>query len=449
MAFQQGLSGLNAASKSLDVISNNVANASTVGFKQAQAQFADVFASSLNGGGGSTVGIGTRVTTIAQSFTQGNITSTNNPLDTAINGNGFFRLSNNGTITYSRNGQFSLNRNGEIVNAQGLNVTGYLADVNGVLSVGSAVPLAINTADIAPKQTDNISAQLNLDSTELVPGTQKPVTSPPVIIPVAFSIADPTTYNRATTVDVYDSLGNKHQLQTFFVKADPIGNPLAVPPIPARPGQWDVFSAVDGVLINGTAGAPAQANAIGTLSFNNVGALTAATPAFPGTIRSLAVAVPVTSGAITPISTPTIQIDYTGTTQFGSQFSVNKLTQDGFTSGKLSKFSTSEDGTIVGTYTNGRTAVLAQVVLANFANPNGLQSLGNNQWSETASSGAALVATPGSGSLGSLSSSSTEDSNTDLTAELVNLITAQRVYQANAQTIKTEDQVLQTLVNLR
>jgi flagellar hook protein FlgE len=452
MGFQQGLSGLNAASRALDVISNNVANANTVGFKQAQAQFADVFANSLNGGGGgNSVGIGTRVAAIAQLFSQGNITTTNNPLDTAINGNGFFRLSNNGAITYSRNGQFSLNRSGEIVNAQGLNLTGYLADANGVLSTGSAVPLRINTADIAPRQTDNVTAVLNLDSRELVPGTQLPVANPPVITPVPFSITDPTTYNRATTVDVFDSLGNRHQLQTFFVKVDPLGPPPRTPAGTAT-SEWDVFAAVDGVLINGTAGSAANnnVNAIGTLGFNNVGTLTAASPPFSATDpTSLAVAVPVTSGAITPISLPTIKIDYAGTSQYGSTFSVNTLNQDGYTSGRLAQFNTAADGTIVGTYTNGRTAVLAQVVLANFVNPNGLQSLGDNQWAETAESGAALVATPGSGSLGVLNSNATEDSNTDLTAELVNLITAQRVYQANAQTIKTEDQVLQTLVNLR
>lgn len=449
MAFQQGLSGLNAASRSLDVIGNNISNANTVGFKQAQAQFADVFANSLSGGGGTnSVGIGTKVSTVAQLFTQGNITATNNPLDLAINGQGFFRLSNNGAITYSRNGQFQLNKSGQIVNAQGANVTGYLADANGVLSTGAAVPLQINTSDIAPKQTDNVNAILNLDSRALVPGTQLPVATPPVITPIAFSITDPTSYNNSTSVSVFDSLGNSHVLQTFYVRVDPAS---AARPAPAgTTAQWDVFATVDGVLINGTAAAPAPTNAVGTLAFSNLGALVSATPAFSATNpRALGIAVPVSAVAVTPISTPTIKFDYTGTSQYGSAFSVNTLNQDGFTSGKLARFSTGADGTIVGSYTNGRTSVLGQVALANFVNPNGLQSLGDNQWSETSESGNALVANPGSGSLGVLTSSATEDSNTDLTGELVNLITAQRVYQANAQTIKTQDQVLQTLVNLR
>ncbi|MDO8179363.1 MAG: flagellar hook protein FlgE [Undibacterium sp.] len=446
MGFQQGLSGLNAASKSLDVIGNNIANANTVGFKAAQAQFSDVFANSLSGAGGSSVGIGVKIAGIVQQFTQGNISSTNNPLDIAINGSGFFRMSNNGAITYSRNGQFQLDKNGGIVNAAGLQLTGYVADANGVLSTGAAAPLIINTSDIPPKETDIATALLNLDSRALVPGTQLPVAAPPVIVPIAFSISDPLTYNNATSVAVFDSLGNSHVLQTFYVRVDPA---TRVPVAPAT-AQWDVFASVDGVLITKPATAPAPADVMGTLSFNALGKLTGATPPFAATDpNALAIAIPVTSGAVTPISTPTIKFDLTGTTQFGSTFSVNSLKQDGYTSGKLSKFNTGKDGTIVGSYTNGKTSVLGQVALANFTNPNGLQSLGDNQWTETSTSGPSLVGGPTSGSLGALTSSATEDSNTDLTGDLVNLITAQRIYQANAQTIKTQDQVLQTLVNLR
>ncbi|MBR7798785.1 flagellar hook protein FlgE [Undibacterium fentianense] len=452
MGFQQGLSGLNATSKSLDVIGNNISNASTVGFKMAQAQFADVFANSLSGAGGNGVGIGVKVQSVVQLFTQGNISSTNNPLDIAINGSGFFRMSTNGSITYSRNGQFSLDKEGYIVNAQGAQLTGYAADSNGVLSTGSAVPLNINTNDIPPKQTDTVNAVLNLDSRSLVPGTQLPVASPPVIIPVAFSITDPGSYNNATSVAVFDSLGNSHVLQTFFVRVDAAVRPppVAVPPAAQVSAEWDVFAAVDGVLIAGTAPAPAPTNSVGTIGFDAFGKMVGATPNFSvNDTNAFAIDIPVTTGAVTPISSPTVKYDMTGMTQYGSAFSVNAIKQDGYTSGKLSKFNTSKDGTIVGSYTNGRTAVLGQVAMANFTNPNGLQSLGDNQWTETATSGSALVGVPGSGSLGVLTSSATEDSNTDLTGELVNMITAQRVYQANAQTIKTQDQILQTLVNLR
>ncbi len=447
MGFQQGLSGLNAASKSLDVIGNNISNANTVGFKMAQTQFSDVFANSLNGAGGIGTGIGVRVQTVAQLFTQGNISSTNNPLDIAINGAGFFRMSSNGAITYTRNGQFSLDKLGNIVNAQGAQLTGYSADSNGVLSTGAAVPLTITTTDIAPKETDIVNALLNLDSRSLVPGTQVPVAAPPVIIPIAFSLTDPLSYNNATSVAVFDSLGNSHVLQTFFVRVDPVAR---VPAVGAT-AEWDVFAAVDGILIAGPgSGAGSPANSVGKVGFSNKGKLTAATPNFALTDpNAFAIAIPVTTGAVTPISTPTIKYDMTGMTQFGSPFSVNSLRQDGYTSGKLSKFNTAKDGTIVGSYTNGKTAVLGQIAMANFTDPNGLQSLGDNQWTETATSGSSLVGTPGSGSLGVLTSNATEDSNSDLTGELVNMITAQRVYQANAQTIKTQDQILQTLVNLR
>lgn len=410
MGFQQGLSGLNAASKSLDVIGNNVSNANTVGFKESQAQFADVYANSLTGAGASQIGIGTKVAQVSQQFTQGNITASNNPLDVAINGGGFFRMSNNGTITYARNGQFQLDKSGYIINATGARLTGYTANASGVLSTGAPADLNINTADLTPKTTTKVDAVLNLDS-----GSTVPATTP-------FNMADPTSYNSSTAVSVYDSLGNAHTLQTFYVKT--------------APNTWNVYASNDGVPIGYVP--PAAPVPVGSLAFATDGSLVPGAP--------FAVPVTVGTGATSPF---TVNIDYTGTSQYGSSFSVNALKQDGYTSGRLAGFSISADGTIVGRYTNGQSATLGQVVLANFTNPNGLQSLGNNLWTDTATSGPALVGTPNSGSLGVLQSSAVEDSNVDLTAELVNMITAQRNYQANAQTIKTQDQVLQTLVNLR
>jgi flagellar hook protein FlgE len=437
MGFQQGLSGLNAASKSLEVIGNNVANSNTVGFKQSQAQFADVFASSLNGAGAGQVGIGTKIAAVAQQFTQGNITSSNNPLDIAINGAGFFRMSNNGTITYSRNGQFHLDKDGFIVNASGLRLTGYTADASGVISPGSPVDVKINTADKPPSATTKAGLLLNLDSRTVV-------RSPPV----AFDAADPTTYDHSTSTGVYDSLGNPHVMQTFYVKTGA--------------NTWDVYAANDGTEINklaaeaataltgatpaaiAAAGAAAPVAPVGSLVFTPSGALDPATlAAMPFNVQLPIY--PATGGA-TPLR---VAVDFTGTSQFGSNFSVNTMTQDGFASGRLSGFSAGADGKIVGRYTNGQSTTLGQIVLANFTNPNGLASQGDNQWADTADSGAALLGTAGSGGLGVMQSSATEDSNVDLTAELVNMITAQRVYQANAQTIKTQDQVLQTLVNLR
>lgn len=479
MSFQQGLSGLNAASKNLEVIGNNVANANTVGFKQSQAQFADVFASSMSGAGTSQVGIGTQVAAVAQQYTQGNISSSNNPLDIAINGNGFFRMSNNGAVTYTRNGQFHLDKGGYIVNSSGLRLTGYVADANGVISPGAPVDVKISSADKPPSATTKAGLLLNLDSRSVVR-----------VPAVTFDAADPTTYDHTTSAGVYDSLGNPHTLQTFYVKTGP--------------NTWDVFAANDGMEITKLAATEAAAlpgatpTTIANAAIAAVPGLTAAQQtavtaavtaaataasllpsATPTTIANAAVAaVPATTigklvfnasgtldtalssalpltvslplfpatGATKPL---TVVVDFTGTSQFGSNFGVNAMTQDGYASGRLTGFSAGEDGIITGRYTNGQTTKLGQIVLGNFANPNGLASLGNNQWAETATSGLALVSTAGSGGLGVLQSSATEDSNVDITAELVNMITAQRLYQANAQTIKTQDQVLQTLVNLR
>jgi len=404
MSFQQGLSGLNAASKSLDTIGNNVANANTVGFKQSRAEFADVFANSLSGGGTSQIGIGTKISNVQQQFTQGNITNTDNPLDISINGGGFFRLSDNGSIVYSRNGQFQMDKEGYIVTAAGNRLTGYLPNPANpaTLQTGAPMDLKINAADLPARQTTSIDSLINLDASKAVP-----VTTP-------FNANDPTSYTNSTTVNVFDSLGNSHLVQNFFIKT--------------APNTWTVNTTVDGAATT-----PASTS---TLNFSTAGKAT-------GTTTQTIAFTPPGSTAMSVV------LDFAGSTQFSSAFSINSLAQDGFTSGRLAGFSTGADGTIKGNYTNGQSATLGQVLLANFANPNGLQNLGNNVWAETSASGVPVNGTPNSGSLGVLQSNSLEDSNVDLTAELVNMITAQRYYQANAQTIKTQDQVLQTLVNLR
>ncbi len=415
MSFQQGLSGLNAASKSLDVIGNNVANANTVGFKMSEAEFADVFANSLNGSGGTQVGIGTTVRAISQQFSQGNITVTNNPLDIAVNGKGFYRMSNNGAITYSRNGQFQLDKDGYIVNSDKARLTGYAASTAGVLDTSAPAELRVSASDSMPSATTTVEATVNLDSRE----APKSVT---------FDITDPDTYNNSTSVFTYYSLGNAHTLSLYFVRATP-----------SSANTWQVYGASDGVRI--APAAPALASdPIGTLVFAGDGTLNTTLSTMP-TVANLAVS--------TGAQNMSYAIDFGGTTQFGSAFGVNSLAQDGYTSGRLSGLSVAADGVIQGRYTNGQSATLGQVTLANFSNPQNLQPTGSNSWAETAESGAPLIGAPGSGTLGVLQSAAIEDSNVDLTAELVNMITAQRVYQANAQSIKTQDAVLQTLVNLR
>lgn len=421
MSFQQGLSGLNAASKQLEVIGNNVSNANTVGFKQSRAEFADVFANSLNGGGGTQIGIGTNLATVAQQFTQGNITSTNNSLDIAINGNGFFQMSSGGAFTYTRNGQFQLDKFGYIVDSASKRLTGYAADADGnILNGDSKQELKINTADIQPLATTKIEGTINLDS------RINPMTGP------AFDATDPTTYNNSTAVTVFDSLGNPHTLQNYFRKT--------------AANEWTVYTTVDGRSPT----TPALPASTAVITFTGSGVSPSVSPA-PPTLPSVTFTPQNTAATPAPNGADdiTATIDYSSSTQFGSAFSINSLSQDGFTSGRLSGFNTAADGTIVGRYTNGQSKNLGRVGLTSFTNPNGLQSLGGNAWAVSASSGDPQTSIPGTGLLGVLQSSAVEDSNVDLTAELVNMITAQRVYQANAQTIKTQDQVLQTLVNLR
>lgn len=425
MSFQQGLSGLNSASKTLDVIGNNVANTNTIGYKQSRAEFSDVYAASLSGAGSSNIGLGTQVAAVTQQFTQGNITASNNPMDVAINGRGFFRLSQNGAISYTRNGQFQMDKNNFIVDARGLQLTGFaLNATTGVLDTSTPVALKLNNGDQTPLRTGGatsspgVNAQLNLDSRN-------------AIIPVAtgFNYQDPTTFTQSTSLAIYDEQGNPYSQTLYFKK-------IAI-------NSWEVYSTLTNSQgVTSPLPPPAAQSLVTTLGFNSTGTLTSggiATATMPGAPFALSGA-----GFTYPIS-------FTGTSQFGASFGVNALSQDGYASGKLTGTSIGPDGFIKGRYTNGQTKTLGQVTVTNFQNPQGLQPLGNNQWGETSASGNAVpvAGVPGTGSLGVLQASAVEDSNVDLTAELVNMITAQRVYQANAQTIKTQDSVLQTLVNLR
>lgn len=403
MSFQQGLSGLSAASKTLEVIGNNVSNANTVGFKQSRAEFADVYANSLIGAGALQIGIGTKINTVAQQFTQGNITATNNTLDLAINGAGFFQLSNQGSITYTRNGQFQMDRNGYLVTSDGKRLMGYPAEnPNG----STAEEIQIDTSDLEPTESTEIIGQVNLDSRKTA------------LTAASFNPTDAATYHDSNAITVYDEQGNSHTVQNYFVKT--------------AANTWSIFTTADGVRVPAT-------GATAVLTFSSTGTNPSIAPTTPS----------ITFTPTTGAGPLTLTLDYSDSTQFGSTFSLNKLTQDGYSSGRIASFSTGPDGMILGRYTNGQSKELGRVVLTNFVNPNGLQSLGGNQWLETFASGPGTTGAPGTSTLGVLQSSSVEDSNVDLTAELVNMISAQRIYQANAQTIKTQDQVLQTLVNLR
>lgn len=412
MSFQQGLSGLNTSSKSIEVIGNNVANASTVGFKQSKAIFSDVYANSLNASSPSPIGIGVNLSAVVQQFTQGNITGTNNPLDVAINGNGFFQMDDGGVLTYTRNGQFQLDKEGYITDSSGkLKLTGQAFDINSGNPTGDPDdPIQLNFTDISPNASTEIETKVNFDSRKTV------------LTAAGFDPDDPTTYHDSTAITVFDSLGNDHTMQTYYVKTSTT----------ATNNVWSVFVTIDG---DATYTSPTPN---GTLTFDSTGI----NPT-PTTPISIAYTTSTGSDALA------MNLDLSSSTQFGSSFSVNTNRQDGYTSGNLASFDISDTGIILGRYTNGESRELGQIRLASFANMNGLKPLGGNNWAQTFESGQVIMGIAGTGQLGVLQSSATEDSNVDLTAELVNMITAQRVYQANAQTIKTQDQVMQTLVNLR
>jgi len=429
MSFQQGLSGLNASSKNLSVIGNNIANANTFGAKTSRAEFADVYAAALNGAGTNNIGIGTNLVSVAQQFTQGNISTTENPMDLAINGAGFFQLGKDGSPPhYTRNGQFKVDRDGFFVNNSGMRLMGYPADSNGVIQPGQAMALQLPTGGVAPKITERIDIQANLDSRERATGL---AASPGI------NFSDATTYNKATSLTVYDVRGQEVALTLYFQKTDTVNPP------PADPNEitWNIFATANGVPVG-----PATPTPITTVVFPADGRapqLPAARVQIPlieaGTNNQGALTVPI----------PNVSIDLAALTQFGSPFGVTDLRQDGFSAGQLTSVGIEPNGIVMARYSNGRSTPAGQIEIANFRNPQGLQPIGNNAWLSTFASNEPVRGVPGEGNLGVLQAAALEGSNVDLTGELVNMITAQRIYQANAQTIKAQDQVLQTLVNLR
>jgi len=427
MGFQQGVSGLTASARNLEVIGNNVANASTVGTKMARAEFADVYARAVSGGA-SSIGLGVSQTAVTQQFSQGSFQSTDNPLDMAINGGGFFQLKDpGGSLSYTRNGQFKVDREGLITNVQGAKLMGYPANSLGVLVPGQAQPLTLPTAGIKPSTTGNVNLELNLDA-------RAAIKLDPLVTPV-IDFVDSKTYNNATSVNVYDSKGQEVALTYYFQKSG--GD------------AWSVYAAANGTPVNPDGAGNPQA--IGVLNFPADGSapINALNPGLP--LPPFSLDVPATTnsqGAVTePI--PGVKLDMAQLTQYGAIFGVTNVTQDGFPPGQLSSIKIQPNGIVLASYSSGQSVPIGQVQLATFRNVQGLQPLGGNSWMSTYASGDPITGTPGAGNLGALQSGVVEQSNVDLTNELVQMMVAQRIYQANAQTIKTQDSVLQTLVNLR
>ena len=426
MSFQQGLSGLNAASKNLDVIGHNIANSNPVGFKASRAEFAEMVASAIGSAGGSNAGIGVEVAAVAQQFTQGNLTITGNSLDVAINGNGFFTLTlPDGTAAYTRSGNFKLDKEGNMITNDNAKVMGFPVDpVTGLRTGTDPIPMVFPTAEPIPaKQTTKITAAFNLDA-RATDAAGDPTATPPI------PATPRATYG--TSINVFDSQGVAKPVSLYFQKT-------------ATDNTWDVYDALD----DPTAVPPVVATPIGQITFDNNGAITGPVATPPATGFSLPLTVNPTPPNPNNLPAYTVEVSLDKVTQFGTKFAVSNLSQDGYTSGELTGINIENNGMIMTRYSNGVTRAEGQLALSSFRNTQGLASVGSNNWVATFESGQPVVGTATDGSFGSLRSGALEDSNVDLTAELVNMMTAQRAYQANAQTIKTQDQVMSTLVNLR
>lgn len=405
MPFNLALSGINAASKDLNVTANNIANVNTTGFKGSRAEFADLFAVSLQGVSDTATGNGVRLANVAQQFSQGNVNFTNNSLDMAINGEGFFTVSDNGQLKYTRAGAFSADRNGYVVNSAGDRLQVFPPVGNGTFNTGSLADLQLSTAESPPAASTSAALGLNLpaDATPPTNGT--------------FDPTDSQSFNQTTSMTVFDSLGASHTMTTYFVKQ-------------SAANTWDSYSYIDGNAVGGA----------NTLTFGTDGSLSS--PA------NGAVALPAWAPAngAAPLN---LTLDYSKATQFGNSFGVNSLSTDGYATGRLTGINVDPTGVVLARYTNGQSLPLGQLALARFDNPQGLQQLGDTSWGETFASGQPVRGAAGSSSLGAVQAGALESSNVDLTKQLVNMITAQRNFQANSQMISTADKITQTIINIR
>lgn len=392
MSFNIATTGLNAITEQLNAISNNIANSGTVGFKSGRAEFSALYAASQP--------LGVGVSGVTQSITKGgSIASTGNALDLAINGNGFFVVRDSaGTTAYSRAGYFGTDSSGNLINNLGMYLQGYPVDANGQLQVGTVGNLTISSGSIPAKATDSLDFTANLDANAELP------------VNGTFDPKDSTSFNNSYTTQVFDSLGREHTLNQYFVKTSD--------------NTWEVHYYMDDAEIP---------NSTQEMTFSEQGVLTK-----PTNLTTLNIDIPGAAGL-------TIDLSYNGTTQYGSDFSVSKNQGSGYASGERTGQVIDADGSVYATFSNGERMLQGQLVLADFANANGLQSQDGTTWTQTASSGAPLTGAPGTGLLGSISAGALEQSNVDLTSELVGLMSAQRNYQANTKVISTNDSMMNAL----
>ncbi|MBT3047468.1 MAG: flagellar hook protein FlgE [gamma proteobacterium symbiont of Ctena orbiculata] len=424
MAFRIALSGLDAASTDLEVTGHNVANASTVGFKESRAEFADIYANSISDVSSSVPGRGVRVTRVAQQFSQGSTEFTSNNLDLAINGEGFFVMEDTaGDVTYTRAGAFSVDRDGYVVDHTGsrLQIFPRIGTTGTLFNTGDTTDLNLPVVSGTPQPTTEVEATLNLSAAETVPLVTLDPTSPTFTFP-----PDPLSYNHSTATTIYDSLGTAHTATMFYSKV--------------ADNQWNAFTFVDGV--NVTVGG----NAFADVQFTTAGALDTGV----GDVDALGnVAIDTFNPGGGAADITSLTFNYGATTQFGSGFSVNELSQDGFTSGRLSGVDVDGTGVVFARFTNGQSEPLGKVAMARFSNNQGLRQIGDTSWAESFASGDVQLGEAGTSSFGLIQSGALENSNVDLAEQLVNLITAQRNFQANAQVITTADAITQTVINIR
>ncbi|PVV25726.1 MAG: flagellar hook protein FlgE [gamma proteobacterium symbiont of Ctena orbiculata] len=424
MAFRIALSGLDAASTDLEVTGHNVANASTVGFKESRAEFADIYANSISDVSSSVPGRGVRVTRVAQQFSQGSTEFTSNNLDLAINGEGFFVMEDSaGDVTYTRAGAFSVDRDGYVVDHTGSRVQVFprIGTTGTLFNTGDTTDLNLPVVSGTPQPTTSVEATLNLSAAETPPLVTLDPTLPTFTFP-----PDPLSYNHSTATTIYDSLGTAHTATMFYSKV--------------ADNQWNVFTFVDGtnVTVGGNAFADVQFTTAGALD-TGVGDVDA--------LGNVAIDTFNPGGGAEDITNLTF--NYGATTQFGSGFSVNELSQDGFTSGRLSGVDVDGTGVVFARFTNGQSEPLGKVAMARFSNNQGLRQIGDTSWAESFASGDVQLGEAGTSSFGLIQSGALENSNVDLAEQLVNLITAQRNFQANAQVITTADAITQTVINIR
>lgn len=443
MSFNIGLSGLYAASKQLDVTGNNIANVATNGFKSSRAEFQDVYSASKLGVGSKTVGNGVSLAAISQQFGQGDVNNTGNVLDMAIQGQGFFVLSDNGSLTYTRAGAFQTSKDSYVVTSDGLRLQGYAADANGNILTSSLTDLKIDTLSQPPKATSLVTQGINLNSEATpIPLPTATPTPGPTFVPT-----DETTYTKKFSTEIYDTQGNKHTLEQYYRKTDQ--------------NTWTMYSLIDGRNPQN----PASTTPLtGTMTFNTDGSIKAMTGSIApddsfevvNNVFTVKGWIPATYNATTgtwgsngsAANASGIRLDMGSTTSYNTDTARLPPTQDGYATGLLSSLSIDSSGVMFASFSNQQSRAIGQVAIASFANEQGLEQTGGTRWKETFASGSAGIDTPKTGTLGSISSNSLEESNVNLTQELVELVKAQSNYQANAKTISTQSSIMQTIIQM-